>query len=491
MNRELYIALMKFIERMIAFSLVAMLMLASVPLGESGEVIDETKGNAEGWSEDVRLTNNTRPDTRPSIAAFNSIVHIVWQYQDIGFDDVYYVNSTDSGQNWNVPSRVSSGTSGIYAQTPDIAISGDNISVVWSDNNSTAREIRYRRSPDGGQSWLPEQMISADDGYNSEAPKIAVSEDGMGIHVVWIDSRHGDESWPPNTELYYNRSLDGGVTWEGEVRLTNAPKASASHDLAVNGSNVHVIWTDGRSDNWEVYYMVSRDNGLTWQDGQESYGSDLCLTTNTTSHSEPTIAVNDSTIHVAWVDTLPGPIYYMYYRNSTNNGLSWNPIVLLSGPSSLINKPDMCVWNDNVHLVWGDKKDGGTGREIYYKNSSDAGVSWSPDLRLTYLENYESVWPRIAHDDSTVHISWYDNRDSMSPTSPRRRHLTTAPTRSARKRSPVYITMIMRARPRTPHCSGRTPPAPGTGSLWTIFLTGAGRTTIISRQISRNIPRQQ
>ncbi len=51
-------------------------------------------------------------------------------------------------------------------------------------------------------------------------PVIAIN--GSVVHVVWSDERDG------NYEIYYKRSTDGGVSWGADTRLTNNPSDLSS-----------------------------------------------------------------------------------------------------------------------------------------------------------------------------------------------------------------------------------------------------------------------
>jgi hypothetical protein len=48
--------------------------------------------------------------------------------------------------------------------------------------------------------------------------------------------------------------------------------------------------------------------------------------------------------------------------------------------------------------------------EIYYKRSSDDGLSWSSDVRLTNNSD-TSKCPSVAVLGPIVHVVWYDHRD--------------------------------------------------------------------------------
>ena len=63
----------------------------------------------------------------------------------------------------------------------------------------------------------------------------------------------------------------------------------------------------------------------------------------------------------------------------------------------------MAVSGDNVHVVWEDKRDGES--QIYYKNSSDGGVTWSDDYRVTDLVS-KYIMPDIAASDIVAHVVW-------------------------------------------------------------------------------------
>ena len=82
----------------------------------------------------------------------------------------------------------------------------------------------------------------------STDPRIAA--DGQSVYVIWEDFRNG--TFPMVSDIYFNRSLDGGTTWlPTDVRLNVgvAPGATLAldHDIAVSGSVVYVVWEDQRN----------------------------------------------------------------------------------------------------------------------------------------------------------------------------------------------------------------------------------------------------
>ncbi len=64
-------------------------------------------------------------------------------------------------------------------------MSGNAVYVVWSDNTSRNNEILFIKRTDAGENFTDSKNISNNPG-SSENPAIAVS--GNAVHVVWSDN---------------------------------------------------------------------------------------------------------------------------------------------------------------------------------------------------------------------------------------------------------------------------------------------------------------
>ena len=273
-----------------------------------------------------------------------------------------------------------------------IAASGNGVHVVWRDFRDGNWEIYYKRSTDGGIRWGADARLTNDTAM-SHNPSIAVS--GSIVHVIWIDFRDG------NFEIYYKRSSDAGVSWGGDTRLTNNSASSGDPSLSVSGSVVHVVWYDFRDGNYEIYYKRSTNGGMNW-------GSDIRLTINSASSWSPSVGVSGSVAHVVWVDNRNGN-WEIYYKRSADAGISWGADTRLTNSPDTSWYPSVTVSGSAIHVVWSDARDGNF--EIYYKRSTDGGVSWGPDTRLTN-NSANSEYPSVSVFGSAVHVVWQDPRDS-------------------------------------------------------------------------------
>lgn len=114
-------------------------------------------------------------------------------------------------------------------------------------------------------------------------------------------------------------------------------------------------------------------------------------------------------MHLVWEDGRDG-ISEIYYKRSTDNGLNWEEDTRLTYNGGTSAVPSIAISGQIIHLVWADGRDGSNNNEIYYKRSSNEGTNWSSDIRLTN-NPARSYPPSIAVSGSFLHVVWEDNRN--------------------------------------------------------------------------------
>jgi hypothetical protein len=349
---------------------------------------------ASQWQPDARLTNNssyssTYYNNAWSVGASGNFVHVVWTDLRDGNNEIYYKRSTNGGTSWGTDTRLTVNTSSSW--NTSLTVSGSNLHVIWIDNRDGNWEIYYKRSSDNGTSWGTDTRLT-DNSFFSEFP--SVSSSGLAVHVVWTDNREG------NYEIYYKRSTDGGINWDNDSRLTNNASFSLTPSVNVSGSVLNVVWRDNRDGNYEIYYKRSTDNGSTWS-------ADTRLTNNPFDSGDPSVSASGSLIYVTWMDIRDGN-WKIFGKRSTDGGLTWGADTPVTANPSDPGFPTIWISALAVHIVWQDYRDGNS--EIYYKRSTDAGVSWGIDTRLTNNPSVSEI-PSIAVNGSSLHIIWTDERD--------------------------------------------------------------------------------
>jgi hypothetical protein len=133
--------------------------------------------------------------------------------------------------------------------------------------------------------------------------------DPRQLEAAFVLFKQTVERWSAGWEIYYKRSADGGVTWEPDARLTAAPNVSLRPSIAALGRNVHIVWFDGRDGNAEIYYKQSRDGGSTWR-------ADARLTMAPGASVLPSIAISGRVLHVVWSDERDGNAEIYYKRGA-------------------------------------------------------------------------------------------------------------------------------------------------------------------------------
>ena len=365
------------------------------------------------WQPDIRLTNNPTEsrlaqNNARAVAAYGNLVFVVWRENSSGSAGIYSKRSTDGGITWEKDRQLTNNPG--FSVNPSVSLSGSVVHIVWEDNRNENNEIYYKRSLDKGVNWGPDRRLTNDSAV-SRNPSLAAT--GLNLHVVWQDNRDGvaaNDNEADNYEVYYKRSLDSGRSWsrrpvpstmtQGDKRLTENISFSYLPAVAAVGSVVHVLWSDARENNFEIYYKRSPDGGLHWE-------PDRRLTNTSTPSTLPSVSVQGSGVHVVWQESLSFN-REIYYKHSMDAGITWGEDTRLTNHPSISSAPSIATLDRGVHVVWSDYRDGN--QEIYYKRSRDDGLTWGPDTRLTNSNSF-STNPSVAVNGKAVHVVWMDYRD--------------------------------------------------------------------------------
>lgn len=299
--------------------------------------------------------------------AFDGTVYACWsRFVGGGGIELRVSRSTDGGRTFEDEQRVSSGDRFPLGCFMTVGRDG-TVHVAWADNDQHT-PIRFRRSRDGGRSWeaivqinrnitrFPggDRIITCNTalvcGDPVENVRATLTGDVRQAAQVWLATDTGDgpfgghiyAAWvhdplgvPDNSDVYFSRSADGGLTWTPEIQLGGgSPTDQFEPFIAVAGDGtVSVSWYDRRNDpvdNFfiDVYRALSRDGGATFEPiervtdvsfpvpplaGQPNFTGNFDPATSGCYMGEYNAAVgDDSSFYYAWGDNRNTRVTQLY-----------------------------------------------------------------------------------------------------------------------------------------------------------------------------------
>ena len=339
-----------------------------------------------GWSPPVRIS---QPGDcwGPQIIASGDTLHVVYENTGERYDKISYVRSTDGGQSWSTPVRLTERGGATYF--PRIVQNSSKLMVLWKEVFYTGYDvfnIGYSISFDNGITWDTAQYI-----FNPNWQHIlyfaAANYDSTVVLAI--------SSQVAYDLIYYSlHSSNFGASWSVPQEMF-ACYQSLDVDCEASQGLVGLSW-DGRFDsshNIEIYYTGSTNGGANWSDN-------IALSDTDGYHSQiPAIDIEDSnSVTVCWMDFKYAPqgsaTGDIFLRRSHNLGQSWGNINELVYNHEAF-KSDLAVSGDTIDLVWDDETNGTIHASILYRQSTNGGTSWSEPVRLDNTD-YESRDPAIA-----------------------------------------------------------------------------------------------
>ncbi len=241
--------------------------------------------------------------------------------------------------------------------------------------------------------WEPDFKLSTTDSaaHLNENMARCIVACADTLHVIWCDTQnHG-------SAVFYKRSADQGETWGPDTRLSGSPGYADFPSLALSGSSLHLVWRDNRSGQYTSYYKRSLDGGRNW-------GPDVSLGLE---HWWPGVAAVGPYVYVALNDNLDSTNSEVFFRRSTDNGTTWDSIFRISNATGRSEDPCIEAGDSLVHIAWNEFRDGNC--EVYYRRSSDRGVTWGPETRLTNAPLH-SYSPNLVASGPILDVAWEDRR---------------------------------------------------------------------------------
>jgi hypothetical protein len=408
-----------------------------VPSGPTTAPVDPVRAAPPRFESAIRVSGSEgMPVTQhvPRVAATGQRVYVVWHEARGGLENVYLAVSSDRGQTFSDPVRVSDHPMGAVAELhPVVAARGNRVFVAWQElaagRDDDHGRIMLAALDARGRKRFPDVRVDGTDGSGKWLPTMGLV--GSDPVVAWIDERDAGPEGEPLEHVYAARGRRRGRRFDPATRVdSGAPVPLAAYldnkwapAIATARQSVHVAWADFRNYNWDVFIARSDDGGATWGTNvQVDDFPDL-----ERIDERPTLAADcHGRVHVAWTDLRARePDTNVFYASSSDAGGSFSANRQLDDSKTGFD-PDTQVATNQWHpslaadrgrlfVAWQDNRLGND--DVFFTTSGDDGATFAASERVddtgTGSSGQTSPSLAIAGHGSrrTCYVVWEDDRN--------------------------------------------------------------------------------
>jgi len=278
------------------------------------------------------------------------------------------------------------------------------VHAAWGDDRDGHPGVWYNRSLDAGLTWEADRRLDGG-AVGASAPDIACS--GEGVFVAWEDLRDGQLG---RGNIYFNRSRDSGVTWLGaDLALDGDPEGEAmsrAPRVAAAAGFVYVAWYDGRNGAFDVLVQASPDGGDVWLDAPSRVDTDW---EGEAWSGAPRVAATDGgVVVVAWEELRDGAPS-IYANQSSDFGRTFQLAdARLDWGGGAAGAHALALADGRALVAWQDADASGV-RSVRLARSPDAGFSWESSVQVD-AGGADALGPAVAGAAGAVHVAWSDRR---------------------------------------------------------------------------------
>jgi predicted secreted protein with PEFG-CTERM motif len=357
--------------------------------GKYGILVAKSTDSGTTFGAPVDISRNIGSSASPQFAVSGNDVYVVWQAKTTGKYQIIFAKSTDGGATFSTPANISNNSGD--SSYPKIAVFGNNVYITWSFTvTKKDYDVLFTKSNDGGSTFSTPVNISNNLG-DSGLPQMSVS--GNNVYVTWENDGLG------NFEVFVAKSTDNGNTFTFPVNVSNNKAPSGAPQIIASGKNVYVSWMDKTPGNYDVFVTKSNDAGSTF-----SAPVNVSNTQKDSGYQQITASGNN--IYLVWTETISDKNYDVFFAKSTDGGSTFGAPVNISnnvGPSgwAVVTAPN------NIYVAWEDSTAGNY--DMFITKSTDDGSTFSAPVNVSNTPEESAFIQMIATNDS-VYLLWHDGK---------------------------------------------------------------------------------
>jgi hypothetical protein len=297
-------------------------------------------------------------EQRSPSAAFDGTNYlVVWEDFRTSKSDIYGAIVRSSPINPN-PTLIAISTVTSSQNYPDVAFGDSIYLVVWQDDRDDKSDIYGARIKQNGEILDPYGFqISATD-FGQEFPKVAF--DGTNFLVVWTDARN-----IPNRDIYAAR-----VTQDGNVLDPNGIEVytgtNSSPEVAFDGNNYLIVWENDYS---EIYGSLINTSGTVLEPG----GLQISEMASYVHAHSPNIAFDGTNYLVIWSDSRNGNDDIYCARVTPSGTVLDSTDIPISTATNDQQYASIVFDGTNYQAAWDDYRNNSDTADVYCAKISTTG----------------------------------------------------------------------------------------------------------------------
>lgn len=346
------------------------------------------------------------------MAAGGSNVYLIWEEDMFSWApqtteriNTMFASSNDYGANWSAPTNIAANPNSDQYRANVAAGSGNNVYVIWQDFINYA--INFRRSTDGGATWLPVRELAAD--YKTY-PVIFANTAG-NVYAGWQEN-YNEKGW-----FHFIRSDDNGATFFNiqTINGDSVPPSARYCALGGDATNVYAFWYNQTLDH-DFRFNSSSDNGSNWGANDKLLSSDAEFKTGGSLRHDNDASGN---VYAAWIqrNSLGGP-NVVKFNCSNDAGATWKGTEATLTSFTSGNARVCAISGGAVAVVYQDQasftdESGYPQDTLLCAFSEDAGGTFAGAVRVdgsSQTPERDQRYPAIAADGSYLYAGWRERR---------------------------------------------------------------------------------
>ena len=279
---------------------------------------------------------------------------------------------------------------------------GTNVYAAWSQFDGTNTDVYFRKSADGGVTYGPVVNVTAAVALPAVKPLIAVQAGANDVIAIGYQTVNATDERDIRVSVSANGSTFGAAS-----AILDAAGDSFHHSIAISGANIVIAWEelDTTTLTRDIHSRASTDTGAT-------FGTERIINTavGTRYAGRPQVVFAGARVVWTWREQRLGSTRDIFGASAANATTAQSAPIRIDGAGSADTRdsdfPVMVSTKDGAtYLVWQDASTvAGGGSDVVFSRSLDGGVSWAAETIIDdpAMEVSSSFSPSIAVDPLTT-----------------------------------------------------------------------------------------